>query len=253
MGNSKNENILIFENNLPSRRWKTRRIRTATDKNLRRTDKEWRRIYNQIRDLGYENLNPPIQRGYKRLFILTEDTKYSKRADFYTELLDKINTIRYSPHKTFKEKKRRIGKWKYKVQNEQTLQEFDSWTFHNPKKFTNEEKELFHPVEYYDLYMKKYRTKYIFIKPWRFALRTHPNMITQVQIKNSELERYEGELSDYLDQHKNRARLQKMKSKRYSWKKVINEKEDRKKYAYNSFVNVPLHLVENNYREEKLL
>jgi len=251
MGNSRDENILIFENNLPSRRWKVKRIRTATDKKLRRMDKVWRRVYNQIRDLGYEDLNPPIQRGYKRLFVLTEETKYSKRADFYQELLDKINTIRYSPHKTFKEKKRRIGKWKYKIKNEQILEEIDSWVFHNGRKFTDEEKELFHPVEYYDFCMKKYRTKYVFMEPWRYVLRTRPNMITKVQIKDSELEKYEGELSDYLDKYKNRARLYKMKSKKYSWKKILNEKEDIKRYQYNSFVNIPLHLVEEMYREEK--
>ncbi|NDV95531.1 hypothetical protein D0T84_11505 [Dysgonomonas sp. 521] len=251
MGNTRDENILIFENNLPSRRWKIRRIRTAADKKLRRTDKECTQVYNQIRNLGYEDLDPPIQRGYIRLFTLTEETKYNKCADFYQELLDKINTIRYSPHKTFKEKKRRIGKWKYKIRNEQTLQELDEWTFLNSKRITDEEKELFHPVEYYDTYMKKYRTKYIFIEPWRFVLRVRPNMITQVKIKDSELEKYESELSDYLDRHKNRGRIYKMKSRKYSWKKVLNEKEDKKRYRYSSFVNVSFHVVENEYREEK--
>ncbi len=253
MGNFANERDLIVQNNLPAYRWKIRRIRTANDKKLRRMEKEYKRVYNQIRDLGYEDLNPPIQRGYKRLFVLTEETKYSKQADFYKELLDKINTIRYSPHKTFKEKKRRIGKWRYKVRNEQALQEFDSWTFHNNKKFTAEEKKLFYRVEYYDFSLKGYRAKYVFFEPWRFALRVRPNIITKVQIKDFELEKYRDELSDYLDQDKNRRRLVKTVygSNTYSWKKVINERENKKKYNYNSFINVPLHLVEEIYKEEK--
>ena len=255
MGKFANEQDLIVQNNQPDRRWKIRRIRTAYDKKLRSMNKEYRRIYNQIRNLGYEDLNPPIQRGYKRLFVLTEETKYSKHADFYQELLDKINAIRYSPHKTFKEKKRKIGKWKYKVRNEQALREIDNWTFHNSKDFTKEEKELFYPVEYYDLSEKGYRKKYVFIDPWRFILRVRPNIITKVQIKDFELEKYRDELSDYLDQDKNRKRLVKTVygSNTYSWKKVIKEKENRKKYKYNSFVNIPLHLVEEVYKEEKEL
>lgn len=253
MGNFANEQDLIVQNNLPTRRWKIRRIRTAYDKKLRRLDKEYKRVYNQIRDLGYEELNPPIQRGYKRLFVLTEETKYSKQADFHQELLDKINTIRYSPHKTFKDKKRKIGKWKYKVRNEQALREFDTWTFHNNKTFTEAEKKLFYRVEYYDYSTKGYKAKYVFYEPWRFVLRVRPNMITQVQIKDAELEKYCNELEDYLEQDKNKSRINKMKSRQYSWKKILNEKEDREKYTYNSFINTPLHLVEKTYKEEKEL
>ncbi|HCO67029.1 MAG TPA: hypothetical protein DIT04_04615, partial [Dysgonomonas sp.] len=72
MGYSSNEKGLIEQNNLPGRRWKIRRIRTAYDKRLRQMDKKCTLIWNQIRDLGYEELKPPVQRGYKRLFVLTE-------------------------------------------------------------------------------------------------------------------------------------------------------------------------------------
>jgi hypothetical protein len=77
-------------------------------------------------------------------------------------------------------------------------------------------------------------------------------MITQVQIKDSELEKYESELSDYLDKDRNRRRIVKMYGgNTYWWKKHFNERMYREKYAYNSFVNVPLHLTEEIYNEEK--
>lgn len=104
MGNYTDEQKLVFENNLPSERWKIRRIRTAHDKKLLRTEKEYNRVCRLIWNLGYEDLNPPIQRGYKRLFVLTEETRYSKRADFYQGIVDKINTVWYSPCKVFKER-----------------------------------------------------------------------------------------------------------------------------------------------------
>lgn len=255
MGNFANEQELIVQNNLPSRRWKTRRIHTARDKEILRLNKEYRCVESQIRDLGYKDLNPPIQRGYKRLFVLTEETKYSKRADFYQGILNKINTVWYSPHKTFKQKKRRIGKWKFRIRNEQTLQEIDRYVFDKVKNFTEEERKYFYPVEYYDYPRKQYSTKYIFIEQWRFVLQTKPHMITKVQIKDSELEQYRDELGDYLDKHKNRGRLIKLQGgNTYSWKKVINEREDRKKYSYNSLRNAPLHLITEEYfYEEKEL
>lgn len=251
MGYSSNEKGLIEQNNLPGRRWKIRRIRTAYDKRLRQMDKKCTLIWNQIRDLGYEELKPPVQRGYKRLFVLTEETKYSKYADFYQGILDKINTIRYSPHKTFKEKKRRISKWKYRKNNEQVLQTPDNWIFHNMDKFTEEEKRFFYRVEYYHLPSKSFQVKYVFIEPWRFRLRIMPNMITQIQIKDFELEQYHSDLSDFLDKIENRKRLVKMRGGyTYSWKKVINEKEDRKKYKYNSLKDIPLHRIKEQYEEE---
>ncbi len=254
MGNFENEYDLIVQNNLPSRRWRIRRIRTAYDKKLRILDKEHTRICNQIRSLGYEDLIPPIQRGYKRLFVLTEETKYSSRADFYQGILDKINTIWYSPHKTFKGKKRRIGKWKYKVRNEQTLQEPDSWIFHNNKKFTEEEKKYFYKIEYYDYPSKQYKTKYVFIEQWRFVLRVRPNMITKIQIKDSELEQYRDELDDFLDRKENYKRLVKMRGgDSYSWKKILNEKENKIKYAHSSLADIPFHQIEEQYEEERQL
>lgn len=254
MGNFANENKLVIQNNLPSRCWKIRRIRTVYDKKLRQLDKERTRVWNQIRDLGYEELNPPVQRGYKRLFVLTDETKHSKQADFYQGILDKINTIRYSPHKIFKDKKRKIRKWKYQVRNEQELKTPDSWTFHNKMNLTEEEKCFFFPVEYYHAPSKSYQKKYVFIERWRFRLRVMPNMITRVQIKDVELEQYYEELRDYLSKENNARRLTKMwGSNTYSWKKVINEKEGRKRFSYNSLKNKPLHEVIEEYNNEKQL
>lgn len=252
MGYFANEKELVVQNNLPSRRWKIRRICTAYDKKLRQLDKERTRVCCQIRNLGYEELNQPIQRGYKRLFVLTDETKYSKQAGFYQSILDKINTIRYSPHKTFKDKKRKIRKWRYQVRNEQELKSPDSWTFHNNMNLTEEEKCFFFPVEFYHTPSKSYQKKYIFIERWRFRLHIMPNMITQVQIKDTELEQYYEELNNYLNKDKNTRRLTKMwGGNTYSWKKVNNEKEDKRRFSYNSLKNRPLHKVIEEYNKEK--
>lgn len=251
MGKFAYEDELIALNNLPSRRWKKRRILTARDKFVRNLDKEHTRIFNQIHNLGYDELDPPIQQGYKRLFMLTESTQYSNRAAFYQGILDKINTIRYSPDKIFKQKKRKIGKWRYSYRKEQKLQEPDDWQFLRGDKFTEEEMKYFYPVEYYSYPAKCWRTKYLFIEPWRFELRIRKNWITRVKRKDPELEQYRDELHDLLYRKDIYRRLIRIRGgNTYAWKKVLNEREDRKKYSYHSLKNIPLHQIVEKYKKE---
>lgn len=106
MGNYANEHVLIVYNNLPSKRWKIRCIRMANDKKLRRINEESQRICNQIQHPGYDELNLPVRKGYKRLFALTAETINSYRAEFYKYILEKTSTIRYSPDRKFKEKQK---------------------------------------------------------------------------------------------------------------------------------------------------
>jgi hypothetical protein len=250
MGKFANEQQLIVENNLPLRRWKIGRIRTGRDKRLRRLDKEHTRVWKQIQNLGYEDLIPPVQRGYKRLFVLTDETKYHKQAGFYQLLLDKINTVWYSPDKIFKTKKRKIKKWRYQNRKEQRLRELDSRDFHHIRKLTEEEKQFFNPVEYYDDRFREHRIKYVFTEPWRFVLRIQPNMITKVQIKDLELEQYRDELDSFLDMTENRRRLIKLKLRYSSWWKGL---DNEKRYAHSSLANIPLHETNNQYKKEKEL
>jgi len=252
MGNFVYEDDLIALNDLPSRRWKIRRIRAAHDKMLRGLDQEHTRVCRQIWNLGYEELNPPVQRGYKRLFVLTEATQYCGRAEFYQGILDKINSVWYSPDKQFKQKKRKIRKWRYQYTKEQQLKQPEDYEFYREGKFTEEERAYFYPVEYYHFPGKCWRTKYIFIEPWRFELRVRPHIITEVKRKDPELEQYRDELGDFLDRKENYRRLVKIRGGNgYAWKKVYNERQDRERYAYNSLKNVPLYRIVENYLETK--
>jgi hypothetical protein len=253
MGNYGNEQALIEINNLPSERWKIRRIRTARDKELRRLDKECRHVSELIRNLGYEELNPPIQRGYKRLFVLTEETKRSSKADFYQGILDKINTIWYSPVKTFnKDRKRKIAKWRYRRRAEQLLQEPDEWAFGKSGKFTEEEAQLFHRIDYYSYPSKRWMVKYVFCEPWRFVLRVRPNMITKVKRKDLVLEQYQDELESQRD--RNWGRLVKIwGGNTNSWNTYQKQYIPKEKYKYNPVKNKNLWEIMEEYKEEKEL
>ena len=235
--------------NILSRRWKTRRIRTAHDKKLRKMNKEWHRIWNEIRTLGYEPLDPPVRCGYKRLFMLIEDSKHTPSPDFYQGILDKINDIRYSPTKEF-DGKRTSKNWRRRKRKrkEQKLMEPDSYHFHKVLKLTEDEKRMFYEIKYYDNQLKRETIKYVFSELWRFTLRIRPHWITQIQRKDPLLEQQLEEINKVTDRDKNRRRLTKMRGgNSYSWKKTNNQDEDRKLYAYNSLRNRPLHLIMEEY------
>lgn len=245
----------IVHGNISSRRWKIRRIRTARDKQLRQLNKEWYRLWNEICNLSYETLDTPVRCGYKRLFMLTEDSKHTPSPEFYQRILDKINDIRYSPTKEF-ESKRTSKNWRRRKRKrkEQKLMEPDGYYFHKILKFTEDEKRMFYEITYYDRQLKKNVIKYVFSEPWRFILRIRPHWITKIQRKDSLLEQQLDEINKITDRYKNKGRLTKMRGgNSYSWKKVSEQKENRDFYAYNSLQNKPLHLIMEEYNEEKKL
>lgn len=255
MSNFANERDLIMQYNLSSLRWKKRRIVKAQDKLILRLKKELDRLNYRIRNLEYIDLDPPIQRGYKRLFVLTEDTKHNQHADFYQNILDKINTVWYSPHKSFKKpKKRRLNKWRYyRKGKEQRLLEPSDWDFHNSKNlvFTEEEKALFYPIEYYDYPAKMWRKRFVFSQPWRFVLRVRPNMLTKIQRKDPVLEQRRDYLEDIIiHNYKIQGRLLKLKggTHKSSYMGWCGEKD---KYKENPLKNKPMHEILHDYEEEK--
>lgn len=240
---------------IPSRRWCIRHIRTAKDKKLRKLEKKWNKLWNEMRNLDFEPLDSPIRCGYKRLFMLTEDNKHSPSFGFYQKILDKINDIRYSPTKKF-DGKRTSKNWRRRKRRrkEQKLLEPASYHFHNKMKLTEDEKRMFYEVKYYDPKLKCDQIKYVFSEPWRFVLRIRPHWITEIQRKDPLLEQQLGEISKIIEQHKSQGRLIRMRGgDTHAWKRVNNENEDRKKNAYNSIQNKPLYLIMEEYKKEKQL
>ncbi|ASZ10362.1 hypothetical protein KTO58_23880 [Chitinophaga pendula] len=163
-----------------SARSKRRMVYEDWEKKLLRLDRTTTNLYTQIRQLGYEKLDPPYQRGWKRSFILRNDTALGRQATFYQGILDKINTIAYSHRKDFKVKKR-IHRKRVYVNNEQHLRQPDLNTFVKLK-LTEKEAALFERVTSYCSHYKK--------------------MITRVKKRNHELESSLAELNRYItDRH----------------------------------------------------
>jgi hypothetical protein len=177
-----------------SERRRKRLPKKDQEKHLLLLHREENKLRRQIRNLGYEPLVPPVQKGYKRLFVLSDDVQQSKQAAFFTELLKKINTVQYSDTKVFTKKKRR-GR-KIHVSREQQQAALQAWEWEQ-KKLTEAEAVYFNPVTVWDRAGEP-RTVYRFREPWRFVLRAVPNLITEVKIKDNLIEQKVDNIDRYL-------------------------------------------------------
>lgn len=186
---------------IKSTRQKKRLSKKDLDKQLRRIYKLNETLYQQKLSLPLVPLAEPYQRGWKRMFILKEDVARSKQADFYRDLLKKINTVEYSPNKSFTKKKRRKRKKVYEIRP-QYLRDFYTWEWHHPKcKLTDAEKAHFSLKEYWCSQQKTIIFKYVFTEPWHFILQVRPNMVTHTKMVDETLERAIQQLENHIERN----------------------------------------------------
>lgn len=164
------------------------------DKQLLALDREQRTLWHKSRNLGYEPLIPPVQKGWKRCFVLREDVARGKQAAFFNGMLVMINTWDWSHRRDFLVRRRKKGR-KFYVTKPQKLREFDDWEFQRCD-FTEHERRYFDRIEYF-LKGRIPAVKYVFNEPWRFVLQVHPNVIDKVPVRDAELEAR----MEYLDKY----------------------------------------------------
>ena len=79
---------------LKSARRKKRLVRKDFDKQLISLRKRNHELSVQKRSLPMVPVIHPYQRGWKRNFVLSDQIRRNDKADFYQQLLDKINTCK---------------------------------------------------------------------------------------------------------------------------------------------------------------
>jgi len=195
-----NNNLLLYR--LRSVRSRKRIIRKDVEKQIRKKYNRSDKLWEIRRSIPWIPLENPYQRGFVRFFVLRDDVKRSKDADFFEGILNKINNYLYSESRLFLKKKKKHGRRIY-VEREQKLKRISSLGWNDPKLgFTQRERQYFLKKEEYNPFRKRNDIYYEFIEPWRFTLRVRPNMITHYKPLNSELEKECDELGSYLRQHK---------------------------------------------------
>ncbi len=225
------EDILSYR--LRTARQKKRMQYEDFDKQLLRIERERKALYKQRYNLGWEPLVPPVQKGWKRFFVLREDVARSKQAAFYENILNRINTYDWSHRKDFMVKYRRFGRKKYKVKGQQLLRP-QSRDFEHLA-FTEVEKQQFHKEDEYDAH-GRFITRYVFNEPWRFVLRVRPNIIDKVKKRDSNLDSRIRVINNNLNRNAYQYRLNKLlrgTGHYYNWWKKCHERE-REVYAFKN-------------------
>ena len=236
------EDILSYR--LRTARQKERMQYEDFDKQLITLSKKRKALYQQKRNLGWRPLHPPVQRGWKRFFVLKEDVAAGKHAAFYQGILDKINTTDWSWRKDFLIRKRKRGRKIYVVKP-QKLKELRGWEFKRLQ-FSDTEKQYFETAWELD-WSKQPAKKYVFKEPWRFILVVRPNMIDKTRIIDTELEQMIKQINYYLERNYYWTRLNRIKGiKRRWWKEGI------KKNEVNKYKNKSLHQILDLINEEKI-
>lgn len=182
---------------LKTERTKKRLQKKDLEKKLIHLCKELKRINREQHNLGYADLVPPVQKGWKRLFVLREDVARTNDAIFFQQIIDKINIPVYSHRKDFKKRKKQKGKKIY-VDSIQQLPVIELYQLRTIK-LTEKELTYFDLERRYDpKHWRLWRQVLVFKEPWRFVLKVAPNMITRVKIIDPALIKAENELKNYL-------------------------------------------------------
>lgn len=194
---------LIERSRIKSARRKTRLQKNDKEKQLIGLDKKQTILYQQEKDLPWLPLDIPYQKGWKRFFVLRDDVARSRDADFFTELLLKINTTQHANNKSFTKRKKKKRK-KIEVEIQQSLKSFDERDWDNPKycKLNDKEKALFKLTKRWCNYRKCFYTEYVFSEPWRYVLKIKPHFISHYKMHDNVLEQQMAELDNHYLRHK---------------------------------------------------
>jgi len=177
------------------------------DKKLLNLRKESNKLYELERNLGWEPLIPPVQKGWKRFFVLREDVARSKHAEFFENILQKINTYDWSYRRDFRVRKKRYGRNKYGVKTQSLFRPYEDQF--QKMGFTEVEKSFFYEVWEMD-WRKKLIKRYVFSEPWRLVLRVRPNMIDKVKKRDVVIEKRLKEINNYLERNACEYRLKRL-------------------------------------------
>jgi hypothetical protein len=177
------------------------------DRQLRQLNREETKLWQQKQKLEWEPLLPPVQKGWKRNFVIRDDVARSSKAAFFEEILQKINTKDWSSRKDFLVKRRKFGRKTYVIKP-QHLKKLDLWEWKKAD-FNAVQQHFFECTISID---KKGHVKqqYVFTEPWRFVLKISPNIIDKVRIRDVMIEQRLDEIGNYITRNDYKGRIQKI-------------------------------------------
>lgn len=209
---------------IKSARQKKRLVKKDHDKQLIHLNRRRDELWKQKTALPPVPLEVPYQRGWKRFFVLRDDVMRSPKAEFYTDLLAKINTVQYDRDDSFKRKKRRRGRYGYELRR-QMLRDFDPYDWSNNRmKLSEQERACFVRIENFNAKNGRGDSRYVFAEPWRFVLKIAPYMVTHQKMIDVDIEKELAGIDGHIQNHCLRPRLNVLlQGGAYKWWKAREE------------------------------
>jgi hypothetical protein len=186
------------------------------EKELIRLQLKQNELYKKLRDLPWIDLETPIQRGYMRTFELREDIGRSSDAEFYTNLLEKINTKMYSNDIKFLKRGRKKNRKKMFNEREQNLRRITQLEWEGKKLILSEkERQCFESKLVFNQWRRVYEKEFIFRESWRYVLKIAPNIITKTRLHDPQLSSELGQLERHIETNNLLGKICKARGKSY--------------------------------------
>ncbi|EDM36485.1 hypothetical protein PBAL39_12292 [Pedobacter sp. BAL39] len=233
---------------LKSARRKKRLQKKDFEKQLIQLFKKRELLWQQRINLPMVPLDEPFQRGWKRDFVFREDQLRSPLAEFYQNILLKINTVQYDYDRTFKHRKTRRKQKRVYGKRVQKLAEFTVQEWEDSRKgpnFNEAESLCFQLYEAEDKKRNTLTWKYRFIEPWRFVLRIRPHIITELKMKDPELEREIRLLDNHIEGNDLYYKMERLRGGLYAYQKWTLRRN-------RSYRNTLYRNAYNEYLENKI-
>ncbi len=196
----------------------------SRDKKLFRLRKRMNEIYQLERGKPLIQLEKPIQKGFKKDFILRDDVARRRDSNDLQRILGAINHVVYCKNQDFKVKKWHSNQMEDIPHNLKHIpaNQWDKlgWPEHFKKWFVYEERP--HVGKYSTFIVKGYWFKY----PYMFTTRILPNFITHIKQIDTNLEKEKAEIDQYFTQNNGWQRLQHLQGRSDPWRSSAATKLD---------------------------
>lgn len=212
-----------------------RQIRKQKEKEVIGLHQKRRNLYKASKELPWLPVEKPYQSGWKRTFVCSEEVLKSPDAEFFKNILDRINRVQYSPYNDFRVGKRLRKNGIASHVNLSLKSVSEEKTSEEEKIFNLKEQKYFYLTEIKGAY-RDYNV-YAFKEPWRFVQKVFPHIVTHQRMLDADLESEMDFVKQKLNSRKYHDLSLRLSGTIY-WSRFRTGKE-----PHNILKNQPLHRI----------
>jgi hypothetical protein len=201
----------------------------------RELDELWRRRWIRV------TLDEPIQRGWRRFFVLTAKAERRPDKDVLLALLKHIGTERIRNSPDFRKKRGRGRRRRY-VEIDQPLRDLTVGEW-NARRIPEEWKRYFHQVR--RCHYRVWHDVLIFASPHVFELRIEPHWVTELTVSDPAVDQRIDEINAWLWHRNAKFRLDRLGNDSNRWRSSSHNRNA----VLNKIVRRELHEAMRNPSE----